>query len=516
MLTRLNKQANGKFKMGLLLGVLTATIYAETGTSNNQIILRYEPTAEQQKFINSAKNLQEKNQDIKQVKAKLMEKLSTAKLQALSAVAGQQVVDFGPYALGGRVLTFKKNLTPTEMAQVISRLKKIPGVANVEENVILSADEVVSLNREQWELFDVSAYDGAKSIVRPFGTKLYGAGFYSDGSFHGSGSGVTVAVVDSGYTPHPNFISHLQPLPDNKGYGYTFISDCSNAGTCPATQTESLAILPYPDALDLGGATKNKWHGTGVIGTIIGQHINAEANRGGAPASRVVPVRVLGKNGGTMSDLLAAIEWAGGIHPIPNSNPAKVINVSMSGPATVCSTELQRVFNELDEAKVTVVVTAGNTSENYTTREPANCKDTNRNVITVAALGSVDYLVDYSSAGKVTIAAPGGDDSTDIVHGLGILSTSYSGNKYGDCNGNQCFIYKPYKGTSFAAPLVTAAIADILAIKPNLTPEQIVKILRDSASPIQENGKCTKKICVVDAGRLNVAAALKLAETYNN
>jgi hypothetical protein len=65
---------------------------------------------------------------------------------------------------------------------------------------------------------------------------------------HSPGNNVIVAVLDTGYTPHPNFINNLQPLslPGKSfsviPYGYNFISDCRTSGECPPCTVLNMQI----------------------------------------------------------------------------------------------------------------------------------------------------------------------------------------------------------------------------------------------------------------------------------
>ncbi|MGI9659729.1 MAG: S8 family serine peptidase, partial [Gaiellaceae bacterium] len=69
--------------------------------------------------------------------------------------------------------------------------------------------------------------------------------------------------------------------------------------------------------------------------------------------------------------------------------------------------------------------------------------------------------------------------------------------------------YRRGEGTSFAAPLVSAAAALLVAVRPELTPNQIAALLRASATDISRAGRDAK----TGFGRLDIAAAVaRLAE----
>lgn len=546
-----NNSTLSLFKLAIPLMIITSAFAANTDYVDTRLIIKFKPTIAQQQLIDRAKNQQTRLLGTEKVNAELMQKLSTAKIQLFSTMVGEDLLDVAPYALGGRIITFKHQLTQQQLNNIIAKLQKIPGVALVQQDTLVGMDSVVSLNEYNWQLYATSIYTGSTSEVYKSGvTKFYGDDFFDGHSFvEHKGAGVTVAVLDTGYIPHPNFISHLQ-ADENGKYGYTFIANCSERGDCP-TPPAVTWLDPTPDALDTGdylstediknyfpnkSTTSSSWHGTNVIGAIIGQGVTHSANTGGAPDAKVVPVRMSGKGVGAgaarFSDIIAAMLWAGGIHPtIKNPHPAKVLNMSFSGmannysprDANGCPVDYLEVFNQLNTIGVTAVVTAGNNSgQNYWVKAPAVCKDSVDNVITVAALNPLGQLASYSNGGEVTIAASGGDSKINGMDGFGVLTTTYnSKQRYNDCSGAACFTYGWKNGTSLAAPLVTAAVADMLSANPKLTPKEIIAIIRSTATPIPAE----KRTAVIDnnkskgtlpenVGRLNAIKAVNAALNY--
>ena len=66
--------------------------------------------------------------------------------------------------------------------------------------------------------------------------------------------------------------------------------------------------------------------------------------------AKVMPVRVLGACGGTVADISDAITWSSGgaVAGVTSLSPAaaaKVINMSLSGAASTCSTTYQTAIN---------------------------------------------------------------------------------------------------------------------------------------------------------------------------
>lgn len=100
-------------------------------------------------------------------------------------------------------------------------------------------------------------------------------------------------------------------------------------------------------------------------------------------SSPILPVRVLGKCGGTVSDIVDALRWAAGIDVagVPhNDHPARVINLSLSGAGFCSNTEQSAITDVVNQGAVVVVAT-GDRNQNAADFSPGNCNG----VINVAA-----------------------------------------------------------------------------------------------------------------------------------
>jgi serine protease len=281
------------------------------------------------------------------------------------------------------------------------------------------------------------------------------------------GTGVTVAVIDTGYRPHVDLAANLLP-------GYDFISTLSIAND---------GDLRDSDASDPGDAVvagecgmgkpisdqSSSWHGTHVSGTIAAVTNNGLGMAGVAYGAKVVPVRVLGKCGGYTSDIADGIIWASGgtVSGVPaNANPAKVLNMSLGGSGS-CSTTTQSAINTARSRGSVVIVAAGNSNVNASNANPANCAG----VVTIAATTKSGGRASYSNYGTVVdLAAPGGDSSGYVWSTLNSGTTVPLADNYAG-----------YQGTSMATPHVAGVAALMLSKNPALTPDEIENKLKATA-----------------------------------
>ena len=409
-----------------------------------------------------------------------------------------------------------EDLDAIQTEQFIHNVKQDNNIEYIEEDKELGISSVPNLNPAyQWDMADTGGF-----LKEPkwSGDNFANAWIMLDNHGYFPGENVTVAVLDTGYTPHPNFINNLQTLNGTAGiYGYKFISDCRKSGECPAcTNSTAAKNDPHskytPDGLDLGdfitakditcplfNKTKQRnssWHGSHVIGTIVSNGYNTnniDYMTGGACGAMIIPVRVMGKDSGKVSDIVDGMMWAVGFvvsnvdgSQIPiNPNPAQVISMSLSGVG-LCSRPLQDAINIAVGNDVIVVVAAGNNQVDIKTTYPANCD----NVISVAAKGPTGKLAYYSNFGNTTITASGGDRT--ILSPLSMVkSTTWSSlEAYQLPSAGGQGIWTEMQGTSMATPHVSAAIAVLISVlkaqgKP-YTPKEVINILQKSA--VKYNG----------------------------
>ncbi|WP_290860624.1 type VII secretion-associated serine protease mycosin [Hamadaea sp.] len=244
------------------------------------------------------------------------------------------------------------------------------------------------------------------------------------------GSGVTVAVIDSGVDGgHPDLVGQVLP-------GIDFV----RAGG--------------------DGRTDAVGHGTTVAGLIAGRSDDSAGVLGLAPGAKILPVRVLdAKNEYDDARIVAnAVRWS-------VDHGAAVINLSLGGSVT--SPELADALDYAFEKDVVVVACTGNQSPPnpddvwYPAREPG--------VLAVTGLSHGDGRTLWAGAltGPATVlAAPGAD----------LVGARPGG-------------YWTVEGTSFAAPLVSATAALIRSKWPDMSAANVVNRLISTADDLGPAGR---------------------------
>ncbi|MBJ7539415.1 S8 family peptidase [Marinomonas transparens] len=371
-------------------------------------------------------------------------------LSRLSEETGETLSVLRKLHTGARVIEVEQPKTPTELKALVDRFKSDSQVEYAEPDVRYQAFMVPNDSRysDQWSLFDSNT-----GIDMPNAWEV------------STGENVVVAVLDTGYLPHVDLVNNLLS-------GYDFIADTNvsvdgDGRDADAIDPGDWASAGYCNSGDNGN--NSTWHGIHVAGTIAAQTNNGFGVAGVAYDSKILPVRVLGRCGGWMSDFSDAVIWAAGgsVSGVPsNSTPAQVINMSLGGNGS-CGRTMQDAVDTARSLGVTVVVAAGNDNVDAVNTQPANCSG----VITVAATNDQGGRASYSNYGNnIDLAAPGGDRS------YGVLSTLNSGQE-----GAVDDSYAYYQGTSMATPHVAGVAALLYAVKPDITPTEVENILVSSA-----------------------------------
>lgn len=387
----------------------------------------------------------------------------------------------------------------------LKRLAAHPGVQYAVRDILvqLSTDDpfyegdVTLSNGQTYNKYQADLYDKRGGVDAPAA--------WAQGA---KGSGIVVAVIDTGITKHPDLDANVVA-----GAGYDFMTEAFMSGRASDGRV--------PGAWDTGDWThtapwlgqcryrKSTFHGTHVSGTIAAVTNNGKGIAGMAHEAKVLPVRVLGHCGGWTSDIADAVTWASGgeVAGVPtNATPAEVVNLSLGGWGA-CPQYMQDAIDGAVARGSVVVVAAGNSAADVVNATPANC----RNVIAVGANGLTGKRAQYSNFGLgITISAPGGGETINdergqalwIPHGF-IWST---GNLGEQGPGQTAIVAMP--GTSMAAPHVSAIVAMMqgAATTPH-SPAKIASMLVDTARPFPTVPDRALGAGVADAGRA-VAAAI--------
>ncbi|MBP2473717.1 serine protease [Crossiella equi] len=376
-------------------------------------------------------------------------------------------------ATGAAVVDLGESATQQSAAKTIAEFRADPKVAYVEPDLMvqpLAAPNDTEYNR-QWDLFEATA-----------GMNVPGAWD------HSTGQGVTVAVIDTGYVAHSDLAANIVP-------GYDFVSDASRARDGNGRDSNPADEGDWVKAGECGLGqpaqdSNSSWHGTHVAGTVAAATNNSKGIAGIAYNAKIQPIRVLAKCGGSTSDIADAIVWASGgtVSGVPaNQNPAKVINMSLGGGAA-CSSTYQNAINSAVGRGTTVVVAAGNSNADVANFTPASCN----NVIAVAASSREGNRTWYSNYGaKIDVTAPGGETrrandtpGTITTPENGIWSTLNAGTTTPGAEN-----YKPYQGTSMAAPHIAGLAALMVGKDTALTPAQVEQLIKANTRALP--GSCT-------------------------
>ncbi len=228
-------------------------------------------------------------------------------------------------------------------------------------------------------------------------------------------------------------------------------------------------------------ATDDVWHGTHVAGIAAADTNNAVGIAGVARDCRILPVKVTDATGdGYYSWIIDGIIWAA-------DHGADVINISLGG--NYADPFLEDACKYAHDKGAVVVAAAGNDGIALVLY-PAAYDDY---VLAVAASDYNDAIAGFSSFGpEVDVAAPG-------VWILAPAPQWYVGEGF-----------LPYlfgSGTSMATPHVAGLAALIKSAKPDLTVDDIMKLIRYTADDINKTAHPGRDD-YAGYGRINMTRAL--------
>jgi len=239
-------------------------------------------------------------------------------------------------------------------------------------------------------------------------------------------------------------------------------------------------------------ATDDNGHGTFVAGIAAADTNNDEGIAGVAWNCKILPVKVIAADGlGYYDDLIAGIIWAA-------DNGAQVINLSLGFLEPLLDEDIKVMRDTLRyayEKEVVVVAAAGNYGPGTGISNPAvqYPAASDAYCLAVAATDYNDTRTSWSCFGpEVDVAAPG-----DSV--LSIVPTWYWGPDY--------LPYAFGDGTSASTPHVAGLAALLKGLKPWLSVDDIMNVIRYSADDVN-SGEHSGRDDYIGYGRINMEKAL--------
>ena len=301
---------------------------------------------------------------------------------------------------------------------------------------------------------------------------------------------VVVAVLDTGIDlSHEDLASNLWQNPndadndgvddDNNGcvddrYGCRFI----NLTHKRATECGYTSSTPTGDVQDDHGSIENAdspnygSHGTAVAGIIGARGNNRVGIAGVAWRVRLMTLKVLDcgpdrdKPAGEMANVARAIDYA-------RRMGADIINLSLASLPGDPSADIPALREAIQEALaegIIIVAAAGNHASDGVGFPAAYAQYANVVGVGASDADNDNAWASFSSyGGGVDIAAPGAPDDRLAS----TIRSDLSSLPYGSLKG----------ATSYATPVVTGLFALVMARNPDLTMEEYIAIVEDSATP---------------------------------
>lgn len=481
--------------------------------------------------------------------------MSAERARRLSSVVGRSMTPLRAMSGEAAVLRLAQPLAAADAQQLAQALARDPAVEWAAPDLpvkrLQSSPPDANFPTRQWNLLPANAQFVSASLVTPASTVNFSATGGANGllawTITRGNPAVRVAVIDSGVVlSHPDLIANLLP-------GYDFVSAdalssapfnaplnfVANDGngrdpdpTDPGDWVTQADVTAYPNLCGGGDLGPSSWHGTSMASLIASLWTGVSPNPAGtslaglAPEVRILPVRALGKCGGTTSDVIDAIRWSAGltVPGVPaNANPARIINLSLGTTAGACSAAYQAAVNDVLATGALVVVASGNDGA-ASVSQPANCTG----VIGVTAHAINGDNATYANIGpQIAISAPGGGEpSRAALQPLDPNQTAYyvwAASMFGATTPDSAFspgdtrtgpATSGLTGTSPAAAQVSAAVALLLSVDPALSATQVRAYLTGTARPHPAGTYCTSEPTALNqcgTGLLDVGAAVNAA-----
>lgn len=334
-----------------------------------------------------------------------------------------------------------------------------------------------------------------------------------------TGKGVTLAIVDAAFYPHPDLVRHRNR-----------IRAWVDASREPV-EVRSFAAQDRPDWPGWDAARAGQWHGLMTSAAAAGSgELSHGLYRGLAPEADLVLVQVLDGDGRIADASIArALHWLRSSAPLLG---VRVANLSLGGdPVTpLAGNPVDEAVEELVSEGVTVVVAAGNdgvrrlvppgTAPGALT--VGGLDDRNTFDHTERQLWHGNYGEAAAGLLKPEVVAPSLWVVAPILPGTDMAAEAaklFAARARGDAPVEERIAalklvtphYQHVEGTSFASPIVASIVACMLEANPALTPCRIRELLVAAAHAVPGVPAERQGSGAVDAGR---AVTLALADQH--
>jgi serine protease AprX len=331
-----------------------------------------------------------------------------------------------------------------------------------------------------------------------------------------TGQDITLALVDSGFYPHPDLV---QP--------YNRIRAWVDAGQTPV-QTHLFSPTDHPQWPGWDGAFDWQWHGAMTSVTAAGNgFLSHGLYRGLASEANLVLIQVRDGQGRITNETITrALHW---LHTHGAALGVRVVNLSVAGDPVwpLLGNPLDNAVATLVEQGVTVVVAAGNSGERRLA-PPATAPlaltiggidDHNDFDHVAVTLWHSNYGESSKGGHKPELVAPSIWVAAPVLPGSAVAHEAahlFYRRQQGDYSQDgriaQMKLITPHyqhvDGTSFAAPLVASTVACMLQANLSLTPQLVRDVLITAAHRLPNAPLARQGAGVLDAGR-SVALALQ-------
>lgn len=310
-------------------------------------------------------------------------------------------------------------------------------------------------------------FQGYESYVPPNDQdELYATQFYRIFREHGLGSSsVNIAVLDTGFNS-----SALDTIPAyNANHSYNFFNN-NNIVTSYST------------------------HGTKIMYLLGAGHNDELGMDGFAPGCPVSMYKISDDDGEnvTTNNIIRAINQA-------IVNNIRIINISFG--TTVNDPLLKAACQNARDNGIIIVASVANRGVNEDVYPAAYSRELN-NVIAVGALSRNTFnRADFSSFGNYIDVYTEGEEIKTLNQ------SNYGIGEFVNSN-----------GASFAGAIVTATVAHMLSVRPELTPAQVKNIIRESAgkSDQDENVRYLRAYNAVQFAKFDPVSPSNIVDFYVN